>query len=191
MQLYPLFLFAFATGLTPGPNNTLLLHAGARFGYSRTIPHILGICLGMASLFLVVGIILEDQMGLYPEVEPLLYGCATVVIGWIAVRIANAPFRQTSATMGERAWSFRKAAMFQWVNPKIWMMALGVFGSNLGGGAGWRRVVLVTLVFCVACIPTMSFWSLCGQRLRPLLEKPRSHRLLHVTLALLLVLSWY
>ncbi len=40
--------FAFVTSITPGPNNLMLLASGAHFGFKRTIPHMLGISLGMA-----------------------------------------------------------------------------------------------------------------------------------------------
>ncbi|KEZ67281.1 lysine transporter LysE, partial [Pseudomonas syringae pv. syringae FF5] len=35
-------LFAFVTSITPGPNNMMLLASGVNFGFSRTLPHMLG-----------------------------------------------------------------------------------------------------------------------------------------------------
>ena len=40
-------LFAFATSITPGPNNTMLLASGVNFGFRRTLPHLLGVSLGL------------------------------------------------------------------------------------------------------------------------------------------------
>ena len=38
--LISIFMFSFATSMTPGPNNLMLLSSGLTFGYKRTIPHI-------------------------------------------------------------------------------------------------------------------------------------------------------
>ena len=56
---YDLFLallgFAFVTSVTPGPNNMMLLASGVNFGFRRTVPHMLGICIGHALMvFLVI-----------------------------------------------------------------------------------------------------------------------------------------
>ena len=37
-----LMLFAFASSITPGPNNIMLMASGANFGLRRTVPHALG-----------------------------------------------------------------------------------------------------------------------------------------------------
>ncbi len=44
--LIALMGFAFATSVTPGPNNMMLLASGVNFGFSRTLPHMLGISIG-------------------------------------------------------------------------------------------------------------------------------------------------
>ncbi|MEN9755088.1 MAG: hypothetical protein RLZ07_1470, partial [Pseudomonadota bacterium] len=41
-----LSLYSFATSITPGPNNLMLLASGANFGLRRSVPHIFGIIFG-------------------------------------------------------------------------------------------------------------------------------------------------
>jgi threonine/homoserine/homoserine lactone efflux protein len=41
-----LLLFAFASSVTPGPNNTMLMTSGANFGFRRSLPHWFGIMTG-------------------------------------------------------------------------------------------------------------------------------------------------
>ena len=48
LNLLAIASFAFVTSVTPGPNNLMLLASGANFGFRRTLPHMLGISLGMA-----------------------------------------------------------------------------------------------------------------------------------------------
>ena len=46
--LLALLGFTFATSVTPGPNNMMLLASGVNFGLRRSLPHMLGISLGHA-----------------------------------------------------------------------------------------------------------------------------------------------
>ena len=41
-----LITFYFIMFVTPGPNNIMLTASGIRFGFKKTIPHLLGIPLG-------------------------------------------------------------------------------------------------------------------------------------------------
>ena len=64
-----LSIFYFTMFFTPGPNNAMLTASGMKFGFMRTLPHLIGIplghilqigltCFGLANLFI-----------LYPEVQ--------------------------------------------------------------------------------------------------------------------------
>ena len=54
--LLPLAGFAWVTCITPGPNNVLLTASGARFGFRRTLPHVIGISAGMGVMLLLVSL---------------------------------------------------------------------------------------------------------------------------------------
>ena len=62
-------MFAFVSSVTPGPNNVMLTASGATFGYRRTVPHMLGISLGVVAMLLLVGL----GLGAAFEREPRLY----------------------------------------------------------------------------------------------------------------------
>ena len=55
-DLVALVLFAAAGSVSPGPNNTLLLASGVRFGFAHTIPHVIGSAIGIGALILLVGL---------------------------------------------------------------------------------------------------------------------------------------
>lgn len=44
-QLLPLIGFIIAMVATPGPNNLMLMAAGANFGFRRSLPHLLPLSL--------------------------------------------------------------------------------------------------------------------------------------------------
>ena len=51
-----LIIFLFAISGTPGPNVIMCLSSGITFGFRRTIPHILGIGIGLSILLTAVGL---------------------------------------------------------------------------------------------------------------------------------------
>src|SRR5688572_26939126 len=55
-DLVALVLFAAAGSASPGPNNTLLLASGVRFGFARTLPHVIGSAVGIGALIVLVGL---------------------------------------------------------------------------------------------------------------------------------------
>ncbi len=42
----PLVTFALSSSITPGPNNIMLAASGVNYGFSRSIPHMLGVSIG-------------------------------------------------------------------------------------------------------------------------------------------------
>ena len=86
--------FAFATSITPGPNNMMLLASGANFGLRRTVPHMLGISLGHALMVFLVGIGVAQVFHRYPQADLILKLAATIYMLWLAWKIANAAPRE-------------------------------------------------------------------------------------------------
>jgi threonine/homoserine/homoserine lactone efflux protein len=59
--LGPLFVFAFATSFTPGPNVVMLAASGANYGFRSTLPHISGISIGFPVLVIAVRLFASDK----------------------------------------------------------------------------------------------------------------------------------
>jgi threonine/homoserine/homoserine lactone efflux protein len=87
--------------------------------------------------------------------------------------------------------SFVEAALFQWVNPKAWAMAVGAIVAYVPSNGVLWNVVLVALIFALVNLPSVGVWALFGTALRPLLTRPAAMRAFNVAMALLLVLSLY
>ena len=123
--LLPLALFAFVSSITPGPNNVMLTASGATFGYRRTLPHMLGISAGVAVMLLMVG----AGLGTVFETMPVLYSILKYVgagyLLYLAWRIASANGMDGAAARS-KPFTFLEAAAFQWVNPKAWIMSVGM-----------------------------------------------------------------
>ena len=120
--LAALCTFAFASSVTPGPNNLMLMTSGANFGVWRTIPHLLGVVFGFVLMVILVGTGLIQIFEAYPVSHDILRFCSIVYLSYLAWKIATAKPGATKS-VGTPITSLQ-AALFQWVNPKAWAMAL-------------------------------------------------------------------
>lgn len=181
----PLALFAFVSSVTPGPNNVMLTASGATFGYRRTVPHMLGISLGVVAMLLLVGL----GLGVAFEREPRLYtwlkylGAAYLL--WLAWKIAR------SGQAGAQPFGFWQAAAFQWVNPKAWVMAIGIVATYTPRDGYTANLLLAALVLGVVNYPSVSVWTLFGSAVGRALRTPRALQRFNWCMAALLVLSLY
>jgi threonine/homoserine/homoserine lactone efflux protein len=186
--LAALVVFAFASSITPGPNNIMLLASGANFGLRRTVPHMLGISIGHAVMVSLVGLGLIGLFAAVPWLRTALMVLSAAYLLWLAWKIANAaPPGRAEAT--GRPLTFLQAAAFQWVNPKAWYMAIYAQTNYAPADAPWLGPVLVALVFAAVNLPSVTVWAWGGTQVRRWLEGPGRLRAFNVTMALLLVAS--
>lgn len=186
--LFALVLFAFATSITPGPNNMMLFASGVNFGFRRTVPHMLGIGAGFLSLLIGVGMGLGAVMHAYPPAFIALKVAGGLYLLWIAWKIGS------SRSMGEgevkaRPMTFLGAAAFQWVNPKAWVMAVTAMAVYPNPEQYALTVAIVALVFAAVNVPSVSTWAGFGSALREWLAVPVRLKWFNITMAVLLVLS--
>ena len=185
-----LCVFTFTTSITPGPNNMMLLTSGVNFGFRRTIPHILGIEFGFGSLILLVGL----GAGALLTAEPRLYLVLKIVGGayllWIAWKIATST-RLSDGTSDAKPMRFDQAALFQFVNPKAWIMAAGAVAAYQEPSAFIRDSLLICLAFMSVGIFCTAAWAAFGSGLKNWLEEPSRLRLFNITMAILLVASMW
>jgi threonine/homoserine/homoserine lactone efflux protein len=185
-----LILFAFASSITPGPNNIMLLASGANFGLRRTVPHMLGISGGHALMVALVGLGLLQLFLAIPWLKPALMIASAAYLLWLAWKIANAAPPGARDATG-RPFSFVQAAAFQWVNPKAWYMAIYAQTNFAPEQSGSWGALAVALVFAVVNLPSVTVWAAMGTQLRRWLDGPGRLRAFNITMALLLVASLY
>ncbi len=185
--LLALVAFAFVTSVTPGPNNLMLMASGANFGFRRTIPHMLGVGLGFTAMVALVGLGLAGLFDAAPWAQAGLRVVGVVYMLWLAWRIATAAAPGGGAA-GGRPITFLQAAAFQWVNPKAWAMALTA-NSVYAPSGGIGTVALVAVIFGAINLPSVSSWTLLGQQIRRLFDRPARLRAFNAVMAVLLVAS--
>ena len=67
-----LVTFYFVMYVTPGPNNTMVLTSGVKFGFSKTIPHMSGITIGHVCQTVVVCLGLGKIFQMFPNIQNAL-----------------------------------------------------------------------------------------------------------------------
>ncbi|MEL6967597.1 MAG: LysE family translocator [Pseudomonadota bacterium] len=183
-----LMLFSFVSSITPGPNNFMLFASGVNFGVRRTVPHMFGIALGFGVLLAAIGAGLGVVFQLYPPafIAVKIIGSAYMI--WLAWRIYKSGPVEIEAGKA-RPMTFMEAALFQWVNPKAWMMATYAMAAYTSEGTYAFSVALVVFAFVVVNFPSVAVWAVFGVSMRRFLQNPRSLKAFNTTMALALVAS--
>jgi len=187
-----LLTFAFVGAATPGPNTMLLLASGVNFGFARTVPHMLGIPVGFGLLQLAIGFGLGQVLERAPALFTALKIAGACYLLWLAWKIANAGPPSEPSASGEgtgKPFSLFEAALFQWVNPKAWVVIVSAMTIYTDPENYTRTVLLVILAFMLALGPAVTLWAGAGTALRRFLSDPKYLRVFNITMALLLVAS--
>ena len=181
----PFVTYTFVMSITPGPNNVMLTASGARFGFRRTLPHMLGIVCGFVVQLLAVCAGLSALFTRWPALQSTLawLGAAYLLyLGWQLLSAGAADSREAHHPV-----SFLQAALFQFLNPKAWVMTLTAatlflphdLGPLLSGA--YMAVVMETIG-----VPCMMVWALFGTSLRQFIGAPRGRLAFNVSMALAL-----
>lgn len=185
----PLVTFAVSSSITPGPNNIMLAASGVNYGFTRSIPHMLGVSIGFFILFLAVAFGLGNIFELYPQLQTALKYIGSVYLLWLAWKIATAGATSESAAVS-KPMTFVQAAGFQFVNVKAMMMAISsavVF--TLPGESYTLSALLVGFVFTLVNLPCVSIWVAFGSGLKRFLRNEQSLKAFNWSLASLTAAS--
>jgi threonine/homoserine/homoserine lactone efflux protein len=167
----------------------MLMTSGVKYGFARTLPHLIGVILGFALMIAVVGFGLDVIFKRFPTALPTMRVAGSLYMLWLALKIAFAKPMGRVET-GGRPLGFLAAAGFQWVNPKAWAMALSALSTYAGVVDDYTRSVLLTALLCaLIAVPCSGAWALFGASLSRFLAEPRVTRPFNWTMAALLVAS--
>ena len=189
-HFYPLLMFTFVYSITPGPNNILLAASGAAFGYRRSLPHMLGVSLGAALMLIVVGCGLCATFSRMPLLHTGLRYLAALYLLWLAWRIAHSGSAGQRQALS-RPMRFWQGLALQWVNPKTWMMSVGVVASYTSRDGYFVQLLLAGALLALVSFPSISLWTLFGQCVGGSLRSPASLQRFNRLMAALLLLSLY
>jgi threonine/homoserine/homoserine lactone efflux protein len=172
LSLAPLALFMFVSSITPGPNNLMLLNSGIRFGFGRTVPHMLGITAGLVGLLLVAYAGVATLLLACPALLKLMTIACCAYLLWLATALLKDDGAGAADRAGQRPMAAYQAALFQFVNPKAWAMAVTACAIATRFPLPGAAALPLTLLICAAInLPCVSVWALFGKSLRGFLHR--------------------
>lgn len=185
---WAVLLFAFSTTITPGPNNIMIMTSSLNYGVYRSVPHYLGICLGFPLMVAAIGFGLGVIFMQHPMIHQVIKYVGVGYLLWLAWKIANADPQTTSDQ--QKPLSFFQAALFQWVNVKAWVMAIGAVAAYTAIGSDIAMsVAFIVLAFTLSSFSCVGIWLLFGAILQRVLKRQKQVVFFNRVMALLLVLS--
>ena len=183
-----LIIYYFIMFATPGPNNAMLTASGIKFGYIKTLPHLIGIPLGHFLQIILVSYGLGNVFLKFPTLQFYMKILCFIYLVYLSWKMLGS-FSVIKKESG-RPLRFYEASLFQFINPKAWSIALtvaaGFFPSEENFFIG---ILFVTLTAAIVCFPSICLWALFGEGLRKFVKNVKSKKIIEYILALLLVLS--
>jgi len=188
--LLALPLFSFVGSITPGPNNIMIMSSGLNFGINKSLPHAFGIFLGFLVMFLLTGIGLGKLFIQFPEFHQSLKIIGAIYMLYLAYKIARSHVNVDNVAP-IKPLTFLQAFLFQWVNPKAWVIRMSAIAAYTVPDANiFYQVSLICLVFMIAGIlPSVIVWLFFGASLKKILKTPTHRKYFNYTMSALLIVS--
>ena len=184
-----LLSFSISMTITPGPNNVMVTASGVNFGYKKTLPHILGITFGFPFMVVLIGLGLGSVFKSFPVIHHILKYIGATYLLYLAWKIATFSSVNNNGDRN-KPFTFWQAVIFQWVNPKAWVMAVGAIAAFTSIGRDvFLEVLLIAFVFCIVCFPCVSLWAFLGTNIKRLLTTDYYRKVFNISMAFLLVIS--
>lgn len=192
--------FAVATAGTPGPNNAMLTSSGSLWGFRRTIPHMLGISIGFPIMLIAVAAGAGGLLVNHSTVLSAMRWLGAAYLLYLAWRIATARpaadedervVGAESARTRSRPLTFIQAALFQWINPKAWLITISALATltSVAQRPSFARALILAGVFLVVTLPVTAFWTSVGVGVARVARTQQALRRFNLIMAALLVAS--
>jgi threonine/homoserine/homoserine lactone efflux protein len=184
----PLFLFIFSTTLTPGPNNLLILNASLNFGLKKSLPHFFGICIGFALMVFIVALGFGVILLRYTWIHMVFKVLGAAYMLYLAWQIWHATAKNKTPKP-RIPMTFLQAVLFQWMNPKCWMMAVSALSFFILSTHVWMNALLLGIFLGLGTFFFTGIWFIFGIFLERLLKSDRHLLWFNRGMAVLLVAS--
>ena len=181
--------FSLGAAITPGPRNVMLTATGAVVGVVRGLPCLLGVATGMGLLLFCTAMGLGQIVLGYPGVLRILNWGGAAFLLWLAWKIATAD-RAGEGSDGKPV-GFAGATMFQWVNPKSWMVGVSAAGTYLQAqtDSAFLQAAGFAALFVAVALPSGFVWLTFGASMHRLLRSPRATRIFNIVMGASLAAS--
>jgi threonine/homoserine/homoserine lactone efflux protein len=165
----------------------MLSASGIAFGLRPTLPHMLGVLVGFVLLLMLCASGVGALVAALPVLALALKLAGSMYLVHLAWTMRRA-FAPGAPGRPARPLRFVEAVLFQFVNPKGWLMALtaaSVFVPQIT--PRWLGVLVVCAVFAAVNLPCIGTWTMLGVSLRNGLALERSRDYLGLMVGVLML----
>lgn len=180
-------IYYFIMYATPGPNNSILTASGIKFGFKRTIPNIFGIPTGHGIQLALVCFGLGSFFIKFPNFLDYLKYIGSAYLLFLAWKMFGS-LNPSSNDDKSVPLSYFEAILFQFVNPKAWVICITAFSLFFPKD---ENIIIATLFMVIMStlinIPSISIWAFGGSIIRKYLRNLYLKKIVEWCLASLLV----
>jgi len=185
---FALISYYFVMFVTPGPNNAMLTASGIKFGFKKTLPHLIGIPFGHLIQIVLVCLGLGSIFQKYPSIQTYLKWICFLYLLYLGWKILGS-FSTNEKETG-RPLKLYEAALFQFINPKAWVVALTAATAFFPSEESFfiaTSFVAITAPFI--CFPSICLWALFGSSIKKVIKNRKIKKIVEYLLAVLLVVT--
>ena len=160
-----LISYYFVMFVTPGPNNTMLTASGIKFGFKKTLPHLIGIPFGHTIQIMLVCFGLGKLFKEYPFIQIYLKWICFFYLLYLGWKILGS-FSNNEKETG-KPLKLYEAALFQFINPKAWVVALTASTAFFPNGESFLvATAFGTITAPFVCFPSICLWAIFGSSIK-------------------------
>ena len=186
--LSALVTYYFIMFITPGPNNAMLTASGMKFGFARTLPHLIGIPSGHIVQIGLVSLGLGNLFLQFPDLQfymKILCFFYLLYLSWTIIGSFSLIKKESG-----RPLKLYEAAAFQFINPKAWTIAITVVSAFFPAEENFLIATsFLTITAALVCFPSICVWAIFGNSLRLFIKDVKIKKIIEYILAILLVLT--
>ena len=132
----------------------------------------------MGNLFLIF-----PELQFYMKILCFIY---LVYLGWKIIGSLSLVKKDTKG----RPLKFYEAALFEFINPKAWTIALTVASGFFPTEEKFLvATMFITVTAAVVCFPSICIWAIFGNSLRIYIKNEKAKKITEYILAILLILT--
>jgi len=173
-EFFQFIFFAFAACVTPGPNNLMIMHSGLNFGLKKTIPAMLGILFGVSTMLLGISMGIGYAFEKLPSLRLTIKVIGSLYMLFLAWKITQMNEKKTVTVT--KPLTFMKMALFQWINPKVWVSIIAYTGIFHVSSVFYINALALIATITIINIPCLFIWLGFGRVLKRIInsEKQRN-----------------
>lgn len=181
-SLLPVIGVLFAAAITPGPNNIIVMQAGAR-GMVPAIGAVLGVVSGSMLLLICTWLGFGLAMSAVPAFTIILHVLGSAYLAWMGISLLmrNHPTAPEGAVPSTPVG----IAVFQLLNPKAWLLVVAAVAA-MPQEKSFAWLVILMVAVTSACL---ALWALAGTAAAHLFARPAARRLIDRILGAVLLLA--